>query len=89
MFSLMVLHQVRTFDSSSLICVSSNDVCSSLMTRQISTAKSLGRQLIEFGKSFITNKNNNGPKSDLCPTSCVIGSTFDLQSLIKVQFPSL
>ena len=57
----MALHQVRTLDTSSLICISSNDGCSLLMTRQVSSAKSLGRQLVEFGKSFINNQNNNDP----------------------------
>ena len=79
----MALHQVRTLDSSSLICVSSNDGCSLRMTRQVSSAKNLGRQLVEFGKSFINNKNNNGPRDDPCATPYVIGSTLDLWSLIK------
>ena len=72
-----------TLDSSSLICVSSNDGCSLQMIRQVSSEKSLGRQLVEFGKSFINNKNNNGPRDDPCATPYVIGSTFDLWSLIK------
>ena len=54
------------------------------MTSQVSSAKSFGRQLVEFGKSFINNKNNNGPRDDSCATAYVIGSTFDLWSLIKV-----
>ena len=83
MFSLLALHQVRILDSSSLICVSSNDGCLLLMTRQVSSAESLGRQLVEFGKSFINNKNNNGSRDDPCATPYVIGSTFDLWPLIK------
>ena len=54
------------------------------MARLISSAKRLGRQLVEFGKSFKINKNNNGPRDDPCATLYVIGSTFDLQSLVKV-----
>ena len=54
------------------------------MTRQALSAKSFGRQLVEFEKSFINNKNNNGPRNDPCATPYVIGSTLDLLSLIKV-----
>ena len=76
----MTLHQVRTLDSSLLICVSSNDGCLLLMTRQVSSAKSIGRQLVEFGKLFINKKNNNGPSTTLY----AFGLTFDLLSLTKV-----
>ena len=79
------LHQVRTLNSFSLICVSSNDGCSLPMTRHVLSAKRLGRQLVEFGKLFINNKNNNGARDDPCATPYVICSTFGLWSFIKVD----
>ena len=47
------------------------------MTRQVSSAKSLGKQLVELDISFIRNKNNHGPSDDPCAIPCLIGSTFD------------
>ena len=53
-FSLLALHQVRNLDSSSLICSSSIDGCLLLMTRQVSSAKNLGR--VYGKKTFRTAK---------------------------------
>ena len=41
------------------------------------SANSLGRQLVEFGKLIINNKNN-GLRDDPCATPNVISSAFDL-----------
>ena len=63
-FRSFASHQVLALISLSIICVSSNDGCSLLMTKQVSYAKNLGRQLLESCESFINNKNNKDPKND-------------------------
>ena len=63
--SLSALHHCETLLSSFLIEFSRDDKSELLTMRQVSSAKSLGKQFVELGRSLINNKNNKGPRDEL------------------------
>ena len=50
--------------------------------RPVSSAKSLGVQLTDEGKSLIYSKNNNGPRIDPCGTPKLLINKVEVFSLI-------